>query len=292
MRPSLMFTNSTIVSQLSFASSVPFYGAPRLSKQQVTTSSSTTAGFSKVFIVGGAETAERLWLTWQFAVAAARDPTRADAVAAVGELTGSVALQAMLESMQNHPIGREILKDRPRVSKLTIPYEQLIAKAKEVRASVQSNLDSITFGQAYGLFLLDHGFDPDERDAVKYLNSDSDLAYVITRYRQCHDFWHALTGLPPTVGGELGLKWLELFQTGLPVTALSCTAGSLLVLQNNKEQQHLVWNIYLPWARRMCRQMAPSSLLNVYYEKEWETPLLDLRRRLCLEAAPQVDITI
>jgi ubiquinone biosynthesis protein COQ4 len=92
-----------------------------------------------------------------------------------------------------------------------------------------------------------------------------------------------LTGLPPTVLGELGIKWLELFQTGLPVAALSCTVGSLRLDANDRD---ILFNQYLPWAIRMSQNSNTSSLLNVYYEKEFDTPLDELRQRLQLEPAP------
>ena len=41
------------------------------------------------------------------------------------------------------------------------------------------------------------------------------------RYRQVHDFWHVLCDLPPTVLGEVALKWFELKATGLPVCLFS-----------------------------------------------------------------------
>ena len=241
-----------------------------------------------------------------------RDPTRADAVAAVGELTGRGALLGLWENMRRDPVGRDILRERPLVSKATIPYERLMREARELRErtneSKGDDIDNndLTFGQAYGAFLLQHGFDPDERDPVRYLEGDGDddnttqdLAYVMTRYRQCHDFWHALTGLPPTVAGELGLKWLELFQTGMPLAALSCTVGSLSLLSSSSSSRataaadlDTVWNVYLPWARRCHWKMGgqPGKLMNVYYEREWETPVVELRQRLGLEVAPTVEV--
>ena len=53
------------------------------------------------------------------------------------------------------------------------------------------------------------------------VDGDDELAWIMTRYRQVHDMWHVLCGLPPTVLGEVALKWLELVQTRLPVAALS-----------------------------------------------------------------------
>ena len=105
---------------------------------------------------------------------------------------------------------------------------------------------------------------------------------------QNHDFFHALTGLPPTVLGELGLKWLELLETGLPVAALSCTVGSLRL---DAPERAVLFEEYLPWAVRQHqrrRAAGAPSLMNVYYEEEFGTPLRELRDRLHLEAAPVV----
>jgi ubiquinone biosynthesis protein COQ4 len=119
---------------------------------------------------------------------------------------------------------------------------------------------------------------------------DADFGRYESFAWQNHDFFHALTGLPPTVLGELGLKWLELFQTGLPIAALSCTVGSLRL---DDEERHILQNSYLPWAvqhmnaNKNIDPNAPScSLMNVYFEKEFDTPIKELRKRLNLVAAP------
>jgi ubiquinone biosynthesis protein COQ4 len=282
LRTLAAFTSRTASSTHRFFSTgeVPFYGAPRPSPSVDTNTGAASTSWKK-----------RLSLTIQNAATAFSDPTRADAVAAVGELTGLVALQQMRDAMMQDPVGRKILAERPIVSKETMPYEKLMAEAavRELAAKQEhtdyndTTTTPITFGQAYGSFLSQHGFDPDERSQVLYIQ-DPELAYVMLRYRQCHDFWHALTALPPTVTGELGLKWLELFQTGLPLAALSSTVGSLGL---SYHQQHVLWNIYLPWARKSGQRLPYCALMNVYYEKEFDTPLRELRERLQLEPAPQ-----
>jgi ubiquinone biosynthesis protein COQ4 len=86
--------------------------------------------------------------------------------------------------------------------------------------------------------------------------------------------------------GELGIKWLELFQTGLPIAALSSTVGSLRL---DPKEREILLTQYLPWAIRTSQNVT-SSLMNVYYEKEFDTPLDELRERLQLEPAPRVDL--
>lgn len=242
----------------------PFYGSPRPQRER-------TERLPH----------QKLALAIHHAVTAFSDPTRADAVAALGEITGQVSLERIHRTMMDDPTGRIILEERPVVSKANIPYQKLIKDASEI----DEDDDNITFGQAYGRFLQSHGFDPDGRDKVKYIE-DETLSYIMLRYRQCHDFWHALTGLPPTVLGELGLKYLELFQTGLPIAALSSTVGSLRLPE--KERQVLLEQ-YLPWAMEHGQNKNSScALMNVYYEKEFDTPLLELRERLNLEPAPKI----
>ena len=245
---------------------VPFYGAPRPVAAD-TTSFPPNGSISTCW--------QRLFLAIDAASTALADPTRADAVAVLGEVTGHMALQAMHERMKNDATGQRILNEKPIVSKQTLPIEQILKSTPDPQ--------NITFGQAYGQFLRSHGFDPDERSEVKHVN-DPDLAYIMLRYRQCHDYWHVLTGLPPTVLGELGLKWLELLQTGLPVAALSATVGSLRL---DNHDRTILNSQYLPWAIRMSKQSA--YLLNVYYEMEFETPLTELRERLCIEPAPTLE---
>ena len=154
----------------------PFYGRPRRSFGQGDIDS----------VLGGVATnsiGHRIAIAMVNATTAFHDPTRADAVAALGEVTGTVTLRRIHDQMMSNPTGRLILRDRPVVSKSSIPYDKLIAEAPE---DIDGAGDDLTFGQAYGAFLKGHGFDPDERDEVNYIE-DETLAYIMLRYRQVCD---------------------------------------------------------------------------------------------------------
>lgn len=227
---------------------------------------------------------------------ALNDPTRADAVAAVGEVTGSYALSNIMSDMERDKIGRRILNDRPIVDE-TVSNRAVELLQQHNKKTNTTNIqfhnpthgergEKISFGAAYARFLQTHDFDPNERDAVRFI-SDPNLSYVMTRYRQNHDYWHVLTGLPPTVLGELALKWLELMQTGLPLAALSAIGGSLGAASGlSAKEREILIDIYIPWAIRVGGNMQKNALMCVYYEEELETDVDDLRKRVGIELAP------
>ena len=136
-------------------------------------------------------------------------------------------------------------------------------------------------GRAYAAWLDREGVKPDTRDAVRYID-DPEEAYVMQRYRETHDFTHAITGLPVIIEGELAVKAFEFANTLLPMTALSLAA----VVRLKKEERQRFWRIYGPWAVR--NGLKAEEVLNVYWEEELETPVAELRRSLGIEAPPDL----
>ena len=214
--------------------------------------------------------AQRVFVAGYAALGAFADPRRDDLVAILGEATGGVALQACRDRMAASETGAELLRDRPEIDNETIAAARL------------ADLPEGTFGRAYHAFMDGHGFDADGRKPVRFVE-DEELRYVMLRYRQVHDFWHVLVGLPPTVLGELGLKWFEMVQTGLPMAALASLAGPMRL---SEKKRAIFYGTYVPWAQRSAT--AAEFLLNVKYEDMWDVPLDEMRRSLRLEPAPRV----
>ncbi|KAL5036499.1 hypothetical protein BDV3_005175 [Batrachochytrium dendrobatidis] len=186
------------------------------------------------------------------AFTALRDPTRADMVAALGEVTGHTVLKRIRDRMLLDKTGRRILRERPVINSKMVDLNRL------------RSLAPTTFGRSYVEFLDKHHVTPDSRDQVKYID-DQELAYVMLRYRQVHDFWHTLLDMPITVEAEIAVKWFEFMQTGLPVTFLSALVGPLRLSQH--EREHL-FNHYVPWAVHNGGNC--SYLMNVMYEDLFE----------------------
>ncbi|KAL3932059.1 MAG: hypothetical protein SGPRY_000862 [Prymnesium sp.] len=200
------------------------------------------------------------------------DPREARMVGVFGETTGSSALRRVLARMRRHPVGRSVLRDRPLITTQALPMSKLKAMP----------IDSL--GAAYARFIDVHGFSPDERAPVQFVD-DPECAYVMTRYRQVHDFWHVLYALPPSLLGEVALKWVEAVQTGLPMCSLAAIGGSsrLKPAQRAKVRQHV-----LPWV--VAQAFSHVDLMSVYYERELEKPLPILRGELGIELVPHISV--
>ncbi|KAI5364615.1 Putative ubiquinone biosynthesis protein Coq4 [Septoria linicola] len=213
---------------------------------------------------------ERSALAIGSAFGSLRNPYRHDLIASLGEATATPYFISRLRSaMLNHPDGRRILRDRPRITSETISLEKLRTYPEN------------TVGRAYANWLDKEGVTPDTRDQVRYID-DPEEAYVMQRYRETHDFTHAITGLPVIIEGELAIKAFEFTNTLLPMTGLSLAA--IVRLKAGERKRFL--DIYLPWALR--NGLKAEEVVNVYWEEELETDADVLRTRLGIEMPPDL----
>jgi len=116
---------------------------------------------------------------------------------------------------------------------------------------------------------------------VRYID-DEECAYVMQRYRECHDFYHALLGLPVFREGEVALKAFEFANTGLPMTGLAVFSA----LTMKRGERRRFWDVYAPWAVRNGAR--GGDVINVYWEEELETDVGALRERLGIEKPPDL----
>jgi len=188
-----------------------------------------------------------------------------DLIAALGEATATpYFIYRLRDAMLLSPTGRRILRDRPRISSQTLSMPYL------------RSLPANTVGRAYADWLDREGVSPDTRDTVKYID-DEECAYVMQRYRECHDFYHALTGLPVMVEGEVALKAFEFANTLLPMTGLRLFA----VLRLKPVERERFFGIYLPWAVK--NGVRGQEVINVYWEEQLERDVHELRAELGIE---------
>ncbi|ODQ63519.1 ubiquinone biosynthesis protein COQ4, mitochondrial [Nadsonia fulvescens var. elongata DSM 6958] len=198
-------------------------------------------------------------------------PERGDLIATLGEATASpYFINQLRDTMLSDSTGRRILRDRPRITSKSLNLEKLRA------------MEPGTVGRTYIEWLDKEGVSPDTRAAVRYIDNE-ESAYVMQRYRESHDFYHALTGLPIIIEGEIALKAFEYFNTGIPMTGL----GALLApLRLKPKQRKRFRDIYLPWAMRNGTRSKP--VINVYWEECLEMNAADLRKDLGIEQPPDL----
>lgn len=198
------------------------------------------------------------------------NPYRGDLIAACGEATATpYFIYRLRRAMLSDPTGRRILRDRPRITSksLNLPYLRTLAPT--------------TVGGNYVAWLDREGVSPDTRADVQYIDNE-ECAYVMQRYRESHDFYHALTGLPIIREGEVALKAFEFANTLLPMTGFACLAvGTLKPIERKR-----FWEVYGPWALR--NGMRSQEVINIYWEEEMETDCRELRKRLGIEKPPDL----
>lgn len=213
---------------------------------------------------------ERGALAFGSASGSLKNPYRHDLIASLGEATAKPYFISRLHrAMLSDATGRRILRDKPRITSKSMKLEELRA------------LPENSVGRAYAAWLDREGVTPDTRDPVRYID-DPEEAYVMQRYRETHDFTHAITGLPVIIEGELAVKAFEFANTLLPMTALSLVA----IVRLKPIERKRFFEIYLPWAVR--NGIKAEEVINVYWEEELETDVDVLRTRLGIEKPPDL----
>ncbi|GAB7345909.1 hypothetical protein MBLNU457_4145t1 [Dothideomycetes sp. NU457] len=213
---------------------------------------------------------ERVGLAIGSAIASMVDHHRHDMVAALGEATAKpYFVDRLRKAMLSSPTGRRILRDKPRITSQTMSLEKL------------RQLPEGSVGRIYAMWLDREGVTPDTRDNVRYID-DPEEAYVMQRYRESHDFYHALTGLPVFAEGEIALKAFEFANTALPMTGLSLAA----VVKLKPAARRRFFSTYLPWA--VSNGLKAEEVINIYWEEVLEKDAAELRKELGIEQPPDL----
>jgi ubiquinone biosynthesis protein COQ4 len=191
------------------------------------------------------------------------DSTKTHEIHRVEEITGRPRYRALLRQMVDTPEGRRLLAERPELSSDHIDYDDL------------RRLPATTLGGAYARHLDDNGLSADYQAAATRHVDDPDMAYLMRRFRQTHDVWHALLGIGITGHEEVLIHWFSYGQLQLPVSAMIMLFGTLKHLLF--EQRWTALRRSTLEAYQAGRDAAP--LLPVYWEDLWEAPIERVRER-------------
>eukprot|EP00178_Gracilaria_changii_P001042 TRINITY_DN1144_c0_g1_i1.p1 TRINITY_DN1144_c0_g1~~TRINITY_DN1144_c0_g1_i1.p1 ORF type:complete len:235 (-),score=62.60 TRINITY_DN1144_c0_g1_i1:154-858(-) len=213
----------------------------------------------------------RALLTLGSAAITLRNPARADTLALLGDLTSQTATRHLIRRLERSASGREMLLT---LQPARFP-EHGSASLPHLRALPDGSL-----GREYARFMDSHGFTPEQRAPVREVH-DAQQRWVLQRYRDVHDLWHVLSGLPTTLAGETAQKMLEAAHTRLPVAALSVAGG--LARVRGAQRQALLRHA-LPWA--LTEGACCEELLALRYERFLAHDVQQLRQLWRLRAPP------
>jgi len=182
------------------------------------------------------------------------------------ELTGRDAFRRFRQTLFEDAEGRALLRDRPELSSLQVDYDAL------------RKLSPTTLGFAYVDHLDRNGLSADSQAAETRYVDDPELAYLMRRFRQTHDVWHALVGLGTAGHEEVLLHAFSWGQLRLPVSALVVLFGGVKHMVLEARWETLRHGLLEAW--RAGRDARP--LLPVYWERRWAEPLAAVREDLAL----------
>ena len=186
-----------------------------------------------------------------------KDSTKTHEIHRVEEITGRPRLRSVLADLAQTAEGRRLLTERPELSSELVDYDLL------------RQLPADTLGGAYARHLDDNKITADYQAAATRHVEDPDLAYIMRRFRQTHDVWHALLGIGITGHEEVLIHWFSYGQLRLPVSAMIMVFGTMkhLVLEKRwGALRHSAFEAY-----RSGRDAAP--LIGVVWEDLWDAPL-------------------
>ncbi len=181
----------------------------------------------------------------------------------VEEITGRPAYRRLLAELAADPDGQRLMAERPELSSDSVDYEQL------------RRMPATTLGGAYVRHLDGNAITADYQAARTRHVEDEDMAYLMRRFRQTHDVWHALLGLGIAGHEEVVIHAFSWGQLRLPVSALVVTFGSLKHIVMERRWGALRHS--LREAYDVGRDAAP--LLKVVWEDQWADPIDQVRAR-------------
>jgi ubiquinone biosynthesis protein COQ4 len=215
---------------------------------------------------------QKAFLVPYYGVGSVIDPTRGDLVAGLGDVTSLSVIDELFFRFKRTTAGLELLRAKPVITNESVGFDLL------------KKLPETTLGGSYYKYMTSHGFNANERSIVNY-HVNSDHAYAVFRYRQIHDFWHVLSGLPPTILGELILKAFEYEITGLPSCLLAATGGQIRLSSYAEIQKYYL--VGVPWAisngsvcNALYKENPEFDVLTYPYEKNLQKSIKEVRKEL------------
>lgn len=212
-------------------------------------------------------------------------PRRGDLLTVLTQVSSYPRIDELVYQMQSTHEGRRLLVERPSINSHTIDIDAL------------AQLPTDSFGRVWFEWLRANHVSPDGRCEAQYMPT-FETRYVIQRYRETHDFYHVLLGMPTSTLGETIVKYFEASHMHLPVAVLSAIGGSARILRDDGQAllSQRTTALDTPrlvgladWAWRLG-QLVRTPLISIAWERRFEQPLDELRAELGIDVPPPVHL--
>ena len=200
------------------------------------------------------------------------DSTRLDDILEVGALTGQAAMERATALVMESQEGRDLLAQRPELNSEAIDFEWL------------RSLPVNTVGRLFVSHMDRYELDINALNQPTPSTSDTDVVYILRRYRGNHDIWHTMLGLGTEGYEEVLVHSFTYGQLRFPLSSLIVFFGTLkhIVLEGRWE----VLKRQLNAAYEIGRSASP--LVGVYWERHWHRPVQEVREELGLKSLTDV----
>lgn len=179
----------------------------------------------------------------------------------------------ILRTMQDHPTGAAILRERR-----PLPREIL-------EPALLADLPEGSLGRAYYEHCRHNGLDPklisteSEKVAAEFPATE-EHRYIYNRTRDCHDFWHVLTGYGIDMAGEAGIIAWTYGMMRNKAYLLICILNAMMCTRRGRPDVfRTVWQ-GIRYGRRS------PQLLAVDWHNHLHRPIDEVRHEIGLETAP------
>lgn len=190
------------------------------------------------------------------------DSDRTQDIMTAEEITAQAQLRYLLDrGVMDTPEGRDLTRDKPDFADLDM------AALRQLPAG--------SLGGALARFHEENNLKSDIYMVPASYTPDPEAAFLMQRLRHAHDVWHVLTGLGVQGHEEILLHAFSLAQTGLPSSIALMALGSVKHMLLEGRLRTFVFGM----RRAYDHGRRATSLLPVYWERHWETPVEEIRAR-------------
>ena len=187
------------------------------------------------------------------------------------EITGRGFYKNIHSQLLQSDEGAQLLKHRPELCDDQVDYDFL------------RTLSPTTLGGAYVQHLDSNNLSAEYQAAETTYVDDPDISYLMRRFRQTHDVWHALLELGTAGHEEVIIHAFSWGQLQLPVSAMVVVFGTLKHIIGEGRWGALMFGLLE--AYNIGREA--KSLLPVHWEKQWQEPIETVRLNYNLRTCTQ-----